>query len=251
MNESQKMYRIAMLRSFQNRLSNHSTDSEKSLTEKSQQKTLRTIKKTCLWLFPFLLFTFFVLYYQYFYFLTRPYGFSKETYPKMEVLFNRNYARINAVLKYSRLHQFEPLLTTAIIYAESSNYAFTISSVEARGLMQVREETGFDAAFMYGKKPILAGLIKRYPDILYHPGLNIYLSTLYIKTYKNLYKWNWEQALHAYNVGPNAFLRGKRHQYYVNRIMRFYHNWTRLSAEEIKRHYCNELYAIFGKKLSR
>ena len=96
---------------------------------------------------------------------------------------------------------------------------------------------------------MLAKIIKRYPNILYYPRLNIYLSTLYIKTYKELYGWNWENALHAYNVGPNAFLRGQRHFYYVNRIMRFYNNWTKFNPKEIRQVYFNDLVSIFGKKL--
>ncbi len=177
---------------------------------------------------------------------------NKTVQAKLNLLFNSNHYRINAIIKHSKDNGFHPFLTSAIIFMESSNKVFEISRVNARGLMQVRRETGYDAARWKGKKR-LADIIRKYPQILYVPHINIELATYYIKRYKRILKLNWRAALHAYNVGPTAYLRGQRHYYYVNRIMTMYNDFKNLSIDRIAKKYYYSLiymYKIKGKILN-
>lgn len=169
---------------------------------------------------------------------------------KIDYLFNSNQKRVNAIIKYGKRHGVPPLFATAVIFTESTNKTLATSYVNARGLMQLMSKTAVVLAEATGDKK-LAAAIKKNPNVLYDADINIFLGTYFLKDLKRQYRGNWSSALHAYNVGPYAFKKGKRNPHYVNRIMRFYSDWKNLSLPDIHEKYSAFLFNLYspGKKL--
>jgi hypothetical protein len=166
---------------------------------------------------------------------------------KLDYLFNSNEKRINAIIRYCKRHNIPPLFAASVIYAESSNKKLATSYVNARGLMQLMSKTAIALAKATGDKK-LAKAIEKNPNLLYDADLNIFLGTYFLKDLSRQFGGNWQKALHAYNVGPYAFKLGKRNPYYVNRIMRFYSDWTGMNLEQIHAKYSKMLFNLYKPK---
>lgn len=98
------------------------------------------------------------------------------------------------VEKYSKKYDLDKWLVYGVIRTESRFDIYAVSSADAKGLMQLTDETGADCARKLG-------VAKYTSDKLFDPETNIsfgcyYLSTL-IKKYDYL-----ENAIAAYNGGP-------------------------------------------------
>ncbi len=166
---------------------------------------------------------------------------------KIDFLFNSNEKRVSALIKYCKRHNVPPLFVSAVIFTESTNKRFATSYVNARGLMQLMSKTAVLLAKATGDKS-LAEKIKNNPNLLYDDDINIFLGTYFLKDLKRQYKGNWANALHAYNVGPYAFQKGKRNPHYVNRIMSFYSDWSKFSLAQIHEKYSSFLFNLYSLK---
>lgn len=95
------------------------------------------------------------------------------------------------VYEYSAKNEIDPLLTFAIIKAESNFNPKSVSTSNAKGLMQLMDSTANELA--------------RKRDIsdydIFDERTNILLGTNYISTLLNYYNDNIHLALAAYNAG--------------------------------------------------
>lgn len=98
------------------------------------------------------------------------------------------------VYKYSEENDIDPLLTFAIIKAESNFNPDAISNSSAIGLMQLVETTAKEIA----EKDLNMSFSK---DILYNPEYNIKIGTTYYAKLIKKYNGNMGISLAAYNAG--------------------------------------------------
>lgn len=96
------------------------------------------------------------------------------------------------VYRYSNENNIDPLLIFAIIKAESNFNKDSVSSSNAKGLMQLMDSTAKDVA----KKTKISEEIN-----LFDAETNIKLGTNYIAMLLNYYKNNLYLSLAAYNAG--------------------------------------------------
>lgn len=98
------------------------------------------------------------------------------------------------VYKYSNENNIDPLLTFAIIKAESNFNRNIKSSSGAIGLMQLMEATALEEANEVGEEIIVT-------ESLYNPEMNIKIGTKYFAKLLKKYDNNYLLALTAYNAG--------------------------------------------------
>lgn len=98
------------------------------------------------------------------------------------------------VEKYSEEYKLDKYLVFAVIRTESRFDKYAVSRADAKGLMQLTDETGEECA----KK---LGVSKYTPDALFDPEINIQLGCYYLRRLLDNYD-NVDTALAAYNGGP-------------------------------------------------
>lgn len=98
------------------------------------------------------------------------------------------------VYKYSEQNNIDPLLTFAIIKAESNFNRNIDSSSGAIGLMQLMETTAVEMANQIGEEVVVK-------EALYNPEINIKIGTAYYSYLIKHYEGNEHLALAAYNAG--------------------------------------------------
>lgn len=98
------------------------------------------------------------------------------------------------VYKYSEQNNIDPLLTFAIIKAESNFNRNINSSSGAIGLMQLMETTAIEMANEIGEKVVVK-------ESFYNPEINIKIGTTYYSYLIKHYEGNEYLALAAYNAG--------------------------------------------------
>lgn len=143
------------------------------------------------------------------------------------------------VYEYSEQNKVDPLLTFAIIKAESNFNENSISTSEAKGLMQLMDATAADMA-----KRLEFGEYN-----LFKPDDNICLGTKYISTLLQYYNNNIYLALAAYNAGignvnkwiENGIIKEdgsdienipfKETQNYVRKVMRNYRIYEKINSK--------------------
>lgn len=143
------------------------------------------------------------------------------------------------VYEYSEQNKVDPLLTFAIIKAESNFNENSISTSEAKGLMQLMDATAADMA-----KGLEFGEYN-----LFKPDDNICLGTKYISTLLQYYNNNIYLALAAYNAGignvnkwiENGIIKEdgsdienipfKETQNYVRKVMRNYRIYEKINSK--------------------
>lgn len=96
--------------------------------------------------------------------------------------------------KYAKKQNLSPGLVYGIIRTESSFDVYAVSSADAKGLMQLTDETALDCA----KKLNIKGFKT---DMLFDPETNIRLGCFYLRQLMDKYDYI-ENALAAYNGGP-------------------------------------------------
>lgn len=152
-------------------------------------------------------------------------------------LYPMNYKK--EVYEYSEQNKVDPLLTFAIIKAESNFNENSISTSEAKGLMQLMDATAADMA-----KGLEFGEYN-----LFKPDDNICLGTKYISTLLQYYNNNIYLALAAYNAGignvnkwiENGIIKEdgsdienipfKETQNYVRKVMRNYRIYEKINSK--------------------
>ncbi len=96
--------------------------------------------------------------------------------------------------EYSIVQELDPFLVSAVINVESKYDKMAISNKNARGLMQIGEQTGLWAAEKLG--------IKDYnKEMLFDPEVNIRIGTWYIKNLMQEFDNDLPLVLAAYNAG--------------------------------------------------
>ena len=110
----------------------------------------------------------------------------------LKKIYKRDYSEY--VYKYSQENNIDPLLTFAIIKAESNFNKNSVSSSGAIGLMQLMENTAQEAALKIGQEVSVK-------EALYNPEKNIMIGTYYFSHLLELYDNNYLLALTAYNAG--------------------------------------------------
>lgn len=98
------------------------------------------------------------------------------------------------VEKYSEEYNLDKYLVYAVIRTESRFDKYAVSSADAKGLMQLTDETGSHCA----NKIKLDGYSE---GALFDPEINIRLGCYYLNYLKSVYK-DTDTALAAYNGGP-------------------------------------------------
>lgn len=101
----------------------------------------------------------------------------------------------SSVEKYAEKYELDPYLVYALIKQESKFDPYATSSANARGLMQVQDET---AEFCAKRMKIKITL----PDDLYQPDTNIQIGCYYLKHLLSQYNGDLKTAVTAYNGGP-------------------------------------------------
>ena len=112
-----------------------------------------------------------------------------------------------ALVRESRRNGLDPALVAAVILVESRFDPFAVSSVGARGLMQLMPPT---AQWLLEKDP---EPVKIRPAQLFNPVLNIELGTSYLAQLMGRFDGDLTRALIAYNAGPSvarALRRGSK-----------------------------------------
>jgi soluble lytic murein transglycosylase-like protein len=112
-----------------------------------------------------------------------------------------------AIIRESRRNGLDPALVAAVIQVESHFDPFAVSTVGARGLMQLMPPT---AQWLLQRDPSPP---KIHPSQLFNPVLNIELGTSYLAQLMGRFDGDLTRALIAYNAGPTtarALQRGSR-----------------------------------------
>jgi soluble lytic murein transglycosylase len=99
------------------------------------------------------------------------------------------------IVRQARLANYDPLMVTAVIKAESSFKQHAISNVGAQGLMQLMPAT---AKYISDKSELAWAGHRALKD----PEYNIKLGIAYLKYLENYFGGNRERILIAYNWGP-------------------------------------------------
>ncbi len=126
---------------------------------------------------------------------------------------------LNAIVKYSQAHGFDPYLLLAVVETESSYRQYAISNKGAVGLMQVRPFVARDLAnelHINADSPSF---------FLCDLDLNVRLGAYYLAKMTKQFGGDLSLALEAYNMGPGklkSFLRkgaklSKRYASQVNK----------------------------------
>ncbi len=118
------------------------------------------------------------------------------------------------IVRESRRNGLDPALVAAVIQVESHFDPFAVSSVGARGLMQLMPPT---AQWLLEKDSSPARIR---PSHLFNPVLNIELGTSYLAHLMARFDGDLYRALIAYNAGP-SIARSLQHGS---------KSWRRLSA---------------------
>lgn len=132
----------------------------------------------------------------------------------------------------------DPLLTTAIIKAESTFKPYAKSDKGALGLMQLLPSTG---RYISKITNIDWGGIYRLHDVEY----NIRLGLRYYKYLEEQFNGNLKYTLIAYNWGPNNTLKALNGEKFVPRTSNNYVNKISHNRDKWKQYYAKEFSKLF------
>ncbi len=125
----------------------------------------------------------------------------------VKYIFPRDYETY--VTKYSKMYELDPALVNAIIKTESSFNRLAVSPKNAKGLMQITDQTGEWAAAELGIDFFDS-------EQLFDPETNILIGCWYLRKLMNQYENNLELVLSAYNAGSGNVSRWLRNSEYSN-----------------------------------
>lgn len=100
----------------------------------------------------------------------------------------------NIVYENSLKNNLDPYLVFAIIKAESNFDPYATSHKDAKGLMQIKDETAYEMAKALNLEDFE-------PEDLYHPEKNIMIGTKYLRWLLDQFDNNIDLAIAAYNGG--------------------------------------------------
>jgi len=129
--------------------------------------------------------------------------FSYKTYKKSE--YPIKYSEY--VEKYSREFGVDKYIVYAVMRSESSFREDSISSVGAKGLMQVTDDTYFWLMDKAGDKSV------KNPNDLFIPEINIKYGTYFLKVLDDEFK-DLKSSLGAYHAGRGSLLKWLKDERY-------------------------------------
>ena len=133
---------------------------------------------------------------------------------------NRAKDHMPIIKQYGRLYGVSIELIKAIITVESCFDRYAVSSVGAKGLMQLMPETA-DSMGVYN---------------IFNAKDNIRGGTRYFRQMLEEFEFDIELALAAYNAGPNAVKKYKgippysETQSYVKKVIKYYYSYAGLDS---------------------
>lgn len=116
----------------------------------------------------------------------------------MKRIYNVDY--MDHIYGYSSQYSVDPYLIMGIIKAESSFDAHAVSHKDAKGLMQITDDT---AQWLAQRMGLEDYEVSDYRD----PQVNIQMGCYYVRYLLDMFSYNVENALAAYNAGPNVVKR--------------------------------------------
>ena len=145
------------------------------------------------------------------------------------------------VEEYAGEFHLEPALVYAVIRTESKFDPYAVSSAQAKGLMQLQDETAQDCARALKLKNFTA-------DSLFDPQINIRLGCYYLGKLIKSYDGSVETAVAAYNGGPGNVEKWLKDKELINEKGELVHvpfTETRNYVENVMKAYkiYQELYA--------
>lgn len=135
--------------------------------------------------------------------------------------------------RYSRLEGLDPFLVAAIINVESKYDKRAVSHKNARGLMQITDQTG-----RWGAQEL--GIDNYKGDILYDPETNIQIGAWYVKKLMEEFDNNLTFVLAAYNAGSGNVSKWLQNKDYSDDGSRL----DRIPFEETK-NYLDKVYVNY------
>lgn len=112
----------------------------------------------------------------------------------------RHIYRVNFsedIYRYAEQYQVNPYLVMGIIKAESSYNVHAVSHKNAKGLMQITDDTAWWLADQMGLDNFDVSDYK-------NPEINIQMGCFYVRYLMDLFAHEEKVALAAYNAGPNT-----------------------------------------------
>jgi soluble lytic murein transglycosylase len=137
------------------------------------------------------------------------------------------------VFKYSEQNKIDPYLVFAIIKAESGFDATATSKKNAKGLMQVTDETGQWAA-----KDLRISQFHK--NDLYDPDTNIQIGCWYIRWLMDYFNGELELVIAAYNGGNgnvSKWLKNKKYSSSGNTLEKIPYKETDLYLKKVSNYY--------------
>lgn len=124
----------------------------------------------------------------------------------LRCLYPQNYSEI--IEKYSEEYNVRPTLVCAIIKCESGFEPTAKSSSDARGLMQLMEETFYDMQKLLDDPKSIT-----YQEHCFDEEINIKYGTRYLRYLSDMFNGDEISVIAAYNAGPGnvkKWLDGKK-----------------------------------------
>ncbi|HXN56008.1 MAG TPA: lytic transglycosylase domain-containing protein [Myxococcales bacterium] len=119
-----------------------------------------------------------------------------------------------ALIRAARKDGFDPLLLAAVIHVESRFDPYAVSSVGARGLMQLMPATA---------NWLLSSGVPMKPTALFNGPLNVELGSRYLRQMMDRFDGDLSLALVAYNAGPRVARSLKPHSKAWKRLQGYPH----------------------------
>jgi soluble lytic murein transglycosylase-like protein len=119
-----------------------------------------------------------------------------------------------ALIRAARTNGFDPLLLAAVIHVESRFDPYAVSSVGARGLMQLMPATA---------DWLLSSRVPMKPNALFNGPMNVELGSRYLRQMMDRFDGDLSLALVAYNAGPGVARALKPHSKAWKRLQVYPH----------------------------
>jgi hypothetical protein len=138
-----------------------------------------------------------------------------------------NEERAEYVIKYSEEYKIPVYLVIGVIFAESSNKAYAVSKVGARGLMQLMPDTAVLIARKKGMAKTAMQIRKDVEFLNKNENINIQFGCTHLRDLYNKIG-TWKGAVHSYNQGYARYMKGHRSDKYVSNVFKYWNYFENL-----------------------
>lgn len=154
---------------------------------------------------------------------------------------------IDTAIKLAESHQIDPFWVVSIMMTESHFNTSSVSSKNARGLMQVRPKTAEYLAENLGLEINQDEVADKLSDPEFNMSIGVYYLGKLLKSFRN----NYAMATVAYNLGPNELRRRLKEENYDYKGNNYFNkvkvSYTKISArfQNFSKIYPNQLERSF------